>query len=300
MNETLLGIDLGGTKIAVAAVRDGIIIEKKIVSTPKEGWASVCAQMIETGLEVIAAVRETTGGEVSGIGVGTPGPIDFATGVVKFAPNIPGFENAPIVATLSKGFGRKIEIENDANAAGLAEHVYGAAQAASSSIFITVSSGVGGGIIIHDRVWRGAHGVAGEVGHIVSLPGGPIAGSGVSGALEAFSSGTAIAKDCTYAYSRPVTTREAFELAQAGDARAVKIIDQAARYLGSAIADFQKVIDPEVFVLGGGVSEVGDFFLDKVRAVAEDGARGFAIPVIYAAKLGTDAGVIGAALAGRA
>ena len=295
MNETLLGIDLGGTKIAVAAVRDGIIIEKKIVSTPKEGWASVCQTMIETGLEVIAKV-----GEVSGIGVGTPGPIDFATGVVKFAPNIPGFENAPIVATLSKGFGRKIEIENDANAAGLAEHVYGAAQDASSSIFITVSSGVGGGIIIHDRVWRGAHGVAGEVGHIVSLPGGPIAGSGVSGALEAFSSGTAIAKDCTYAYSRPVTTREAFELAQAGDARAVKIIDQAARYLGSAIADFQKVIDPEVFVLGGGVSEVGDFFLDKVRAIAEDGARGFAIPVIRAARLGTDAGVIGAALAGRA
>jgi glucokinase len=294
VNETLLGIDLGGTKIAVAAVRNGIIIEKKIVSTPKEGWASVCQTMIETGLEVIAKV-----GEVTGIGVGTPGPIDFATGVVKFAPNIPGFENAPIVATLSKGFGRKIEIENDANAAGLAEHVYGAAQDASSSIFITVSSGVGGGIIIHDRVWRGAHGVAGEVGHIVSLPGGPIAGSGVSGALEAFSSGTAIAKDCTYAYSRPVTTREAFELAQAGDARAVKIIDQAARYLGSAIADFQKVIDPEVFVLGGGVSEVGDFFLDKVRAVAEDGARGFAIPVIRAAKLGTDAGVIGAALAGR-
>ena len=295
MNETLLGIDLGGTKIAVAAVRNGIIIEKKIVSTPKEGWASVCQTMIETGLEVIAKV-----GEVTGIGVGTPGPIDFATGVVKFAPNIPGFENAPIVATLSKGFGRKIEIENDANAAGLAEHVYGAAQDASSSIFITVSSGVGGGIIIHDRVWRGAHGVAGEVGHIVSLPGGPIAGSGVSGALEAFSSGTAIAKDCTYAYSRPVTTREAFELAQAGDARAVKIIDQAARYLGSAIADFQKVIDPEVFVLGGGVSEVGDFFLDKVRAIAEDGARGFAIPVIRAARLGTDAGVIGAALAGRA
>ncbi len=295
MNETLLGIDLGGTKIAVAAVRDGIIIEKKIVSTPKEGWASVCQTMIETGLDVIAKV-----GEVSGIGVGTPGPIDFATGVVKFAPNIPGFENAPIVATLSKGFGRKIEIENDANAAGLAEHVYGAAQDASSSIFITVSSGVGGGIIIHDRVWRGAHGIAGEVGHIVSLPGGPIAGSGVSGALEAFSSGTAIAKDCTYAYSRPVTTREAFELAQAGDARAVKIIDQAARYLGSAIADFQKVIDPEVFVLGGGVSEVGDFFLDKVRAIAEVGARGFAIPVIRAARLGTDAGVIGAALAGRA
>ena len=295
MNETLLGIDLGGTKIAVAAVRNGIIIEKKIVSTPKEGWASVCQTMIEAGLEVIAKV-----GEVSGIGVGTPGPIDFATGVVKFAPNIPGFENAPIVATLTKGFGRKIEIENDANAAGLAEHIYGAAQDASSSIFITVSSGVGGGIIIHDRVWRGAHGVAGEVGHIVSLPGGPIAGSGVSGALEAFSSGTAIAKDATYAYSRPVTTREAFELAQAGDARAVKIIDQAARYLGSAIADFQKVIDPEVFVLGGGVSEVGNFFLDKVRAVAEDGARGFAVPVIRAARLGTDAGVIGAALAGRA
>jgi glucokinase len=292
--ETLLGIDLGGTKIAVAAVRQGQIVSKVVVPTPKGGWRSVFDAMIEAGKEVMHAVPD-----IAAIGVGVPGPIDFKRGVVKFAPNIPGFTEAPVTDALSQGFGRKIELENDANAAGLAEHAYGAGKGATSSIFITISTGIGGGIILNDRIWRGANGVAGEIGHIVALPGGPVAGSGVSGALEAVASGTAIARDATFAFAREMDTREVFELAQSGDPKALKIIDQAAWYIGSAIGDMQKTYDPEVFVLGGGVSEVGDFFLDKIRAAALDGAKGFADPVVRKAVLGGDAGVIGAALAAR-
>jgi glucokinase len=294
MSQTLLGVDLGGTKIAIAAVQEGRIIEKTTISTPKDGYASVFAAIVEEGTALLAKV-----GPVAGIGVGVPGPIDFKKGEVVFAPNIPGFEHAPVRAALSAGFGREIELENDANAAALAEHLYGAGFGAESSVFITVSTGVGGGIVLNDRIWRGANGIAGELGHASSLPGGVIAGSGFDGVLEAMASGTAIARDASYAYSRPVTTAEAFALAQAGDRKAVKIIDQAARYLGIAIADIQKILDPELFVIGGGVSDVGDFYLDKVRAAAAEYGLGFAIPDIRKAQLGHEAGVIGAALAAR-
>jgi glucokinase len=294
MSDTLLGLDLGGTKIAVAAVQDGRVLKKIVVPTPREGQASVFRAMVEAGKKVIDEV-----GAVSGIGVGTPGPIDFSRGIVKFAPNIPGFEDAPIVEALSEGFGRAVELENDANAAGLAEHTLGAGRGARSSVFFTVSTGIGGGIILNDRVWRGAHGIAGEVGHAIALPGGPFAGSGFAGALEAVAAGPAIARDASMVFGRQVSTAEAFDLAKSGDEKALRIVDQAAFYLGIAIADYQKVIDPEVFVIGGGVAEVGDFYLDKVRAVATTYATGFAPVVIRKAVLGTDAGVIGAALAAR-
>ena len=291
--ETLIGIDLGGTKIAAAAVQDGKIIAKVVIPTPKDGADSVFAAMIEAAKEVLKTAPATR------VGIGVPGPLDFKRGEIKFAPNINGIVNAPVVAVLQAGLGLHIELENDANAAGLAEHTYGAGRGASSSYFITISTGIGGGIILNNRVWRGANGIAGEIGHIISLPGGVVAGSGVSGALEAVASGTAMARDATYAFARAVDTKELFVMAQNGEFRAEKIVDQAARYIGCAIADLQKNLDPEVFVLGGGVSEVGNFFLDKIRRVAEAEAKGFAVPVIRKALLGSDAGVIGAALAAR-
>lgn len=293
MSEALLGIDLGGTKIAVAVVRDGKIVKKIVTPTPKEGQEAVFAEIVRVGLELM---REF---EVTAIGLGTPGPLDFVKGIVKFAPNIHGFENAPIVEALSRGFGRHVELENDANAAGLAEHVYGAARGAQSSVYYTVSTGIGGGIILNDRVWRGANGIAGEIGHTISIPGGPFCGSGIAGTLEAVASGPAIARDASMALGRPVSTKEAFDAAKAGNVKALRVVDQAARYLGSSIADVQKFLDPEIFVVGGGVAEAGDFYLDRVRAAANSELDGFTPAIIRKAVLGTDAGVIGAALAAR-
>lgn len=291
---TTLGVDLGGTKIAFGVLRGEQLLSKTSVPTPREGWRSV--------LDAIArGVRELRGQfpDAHAVGVGTPGPLNRAYTEVKFAPNIYGFSDVPVVAYLSEQLGEVVVLENDAKAAALAEGVLGAARGASSSVFVTVSTGIGSGIVIEGRVWKGFNKIAGEIGHVVALPQGPVAGSGVSGALEAVASGSAIARDATFAYGTPMTTPEVFDLAQSGDHKAGRIVQNAMRFIGVAIADVQKLLDPEVFVIGGGVAEVGDYFFESVRRYAADSAEGFAEPRIRKAQLGTDAGVIGAALSAR-
>jgi glucokinase len=218
---------------------------------------------------------------------------------VLFAPNIHGFTNVPIVAYLSEQLGRPVDLENDANAAALAEGILGAARHASSSVFITISTGIGGSIIVDGRLWRGFHGFAGEIGHTITVPGGPIPPSGIAGALEAVASGTAIERDATFAFRKPTSTAEVFRLAQANDKTAEQVVHSAMRYLGMAIADVQKLLDPEVFVIGGGVASVGPYFYTHVRQYAREFAKGFSDVTILPAQFGVDAGVIGAAIAAR-
>ena len=189
----------------------------------------------------------------------------------------------------------KSPLENDANAAGYAEHRYGAARDLTSSVYITLSTGVGGGVFVGDRVIHGATGAAGEVGHMTLLPGGPLCGCGHHGCWEALASGRAVARDASFSYGAALTTQEVFERARAQEPKALAVVDQAATYTGLGIANLLKVLDPDGFVLGGGMSEVGAFYLDRVRAAAERFAVGFAPVDIRAAELGTDAGVIGAA-----
>ncbi|MBB6098801.1 glucokinase [Deinobacterium chartae] len=294
MSQTLVGVDLGGTKIAVAGLLDGRIVNKLVEPTPKAGWQSVLDQM---AVQVQEVLRELPG--VQRIGVGVPGPLDFKNGVVKFAPNIYGFDHVPLVSYLQDKLGLPVVMENDANAAALGEFVYGAAQDAESAIYVTISTGIGGGIVFDGRVWRGANGIAGEIGHMIALPGATVSGAGQAGGLEALASGTAIARDASYAIGRKVTTAEAFQLAQDGHKVARAIVENAMRYIGIALADLQKSFDPEVFVLGGGVAEVGEYFFRHVQAAADEYAAGFAPVVIRKAVLGVNAGVIGAALAAR-
>lgn len=292
---SLIGVDLGGTKIAVAVVQEGKITHKTVEPTPKDGWASVLDQIARQVEEMRTNVPD-----VQTVGVGLPGPIDFKQGVVKFAPNIYGFENVPVRRYLAEKLNMHVDIENDANAAALGEGVYGAGLGTDSCVFITISTGIGGGIVLNGRVIRGAHGVGGEIGHVTALPYGTVAGSGVVGGLEALCSGTAIARDASFALNKPTTTAEAFQLAQEGHSIAKRVVETAMTHIGIAVANLQLTIDPEVFVLGGGVSSVGDYFLNFVRDVAVDRLGNFDIvPNIKLAELGTDAGVIGAALAGR-
>lgn len=187
-------------------------------------------------------------------------------------------------------------LENDAKAAALAEAHLGAARGSESSIYVTVSTGIGAGLVLHGRLWRGRHGVAGELGHVTVQPGGPVSGAGLDGALEAVASGTAIARDASYALNREVSTAEAFALAEQGHPAARRVVTQAMRHIGIALADLQKVIDPEVFVIGGGVSAVGDYFFQGVQQAADEYAGGFAPVTIRRAQLGQSAGVVGAAL----
>ncbi|CAN5627877.1 ROK family protein [soil metagenome] len=287
---TILGIDLGGTKIAVAAVAAGRILTRHRVDTPRTGGEAVLDAMARAAREVLMAHPE-----IRAVGVGSPGPIDFARGVVLFAPNIPGLEEAPLVAGLQERLSMPVALENDANAAGLAEHLYGAAKGADTSIFVTMSTGIGGGIFVSDRVLRGRHGLAGEIGHMTLQPGGPLCGCGYHGCWESIASGRAIAREASFSYCQGMTTVEVFRRARAGEWRALKVVDNAAHYSGLALANLMKAFDPDLFVIGGGMSQVGPFYLDKIQAAADAYTLGFPQLSLRTAELGVDAGVIGAA-----
>ncbi len=285
-----MGLDLGGTKIAAAIVEDGAMLDYLRLQTPSSGFDDVIGALASGARQLLAR-----GHEVTRVGVGSPGPLDYKRGRVIFAPNIPGMDDAPIVDALHAELGLEIVLENDANAAGFAEHLYGAARDLETSVYITISTGIGGGLFIGDSVVRGANGVAGEIGHMTLLPGGPVGGDGHSGSLEAIAAGRSIARDGSYVYGVEMNTQEVFRRARDGERRAVAVIDNAAMFTGIGIANLVKMFDPEGFVIGGGMSQVGDFYLDKIRAGAEKYLEGYPMPVIRVAELGTDAGVIGAA-----
>lgn len=287
---TTLGLDLGGTKIAAAVVRDGRILADRRAPTPQTGFDAVIARMAELAHELLQAHPE-----VRAVGIGSPGPLDFARRRVVFAPNIPGMEDVPIVEALEERVPLPVVLENDANAAGYAEHRYGAARDLDSSVYVTLSTGIGGGLFLGDRVIRGAHGVAGEIGHMTLLPGGPLGGDGSLGSWEAIAAGRAIARDASYAYGVDMRTEEVFGRARQNESKALRIVDNATRFTGIGLANLVKVFDPDAFVVGGGMASAGAFYMDRVRAAAREHLEGWPEPVLLPAELGTDAGVIGAA-----
>jgi glucokinase len=285
-----LGLDLGGTKIAAAVVEDGKIIARKQIKTPQTGLEDVVS-----ALESVSHDLLEKHSDVTALGIGVPGPLDFKKGRIRFTPNIAGLDDAPIVELLEKRLKLKVVLENDANAAGFAEHKYGAAKKYDSSLYITISTGIGGGLFIADTVIRGANGITGEIGHITVMPHGPLCGCGQLGCWEALASGRAIAKEATFSYGETLNTQAVFEKAKAGERKALMVIDNAAYFMGIGIANLQKIFDPDVFVIGGGMSQVGDFYLNKIKAYTERFNAGFPPSKIRVAELGTDAGVIGAA-----
>ena len=289
-----IGVDIGATKIACGVLKEEQFLSKTTIPTPTDGWRGVLDSIVST-----VKVLEKSHPGVTEVGVGVPGMHDRARTEVLFAANILGFTNVPVVDYLGERLACPVALENDANAAGLAEAVLGAARYASSTMFITISTGIGGCIIADGQVWRGFHGIAGEIGHVTRVPDGPIPPSGIAGALEAVASGTAIERDATFVFRKPTSTAEVFRMAQDGDPRAGQIVHAAMRYLGMAIADVQKLLDPEVFVIGGGVASVGEYFYGHVQNYAREFARGFSDVTILPAHFGVDAGAIGAAIAAR-
>ncbi len=284
-----LGLDVGGTKIAAAIVEKGKILAKQQIQTPQEGLKSVLDALESIAKNLLAKHS------VEAVGIGLPGPINFKKGAVRFTANIVGLDNAPIVKPLQKRLGIKVVLENDANAAGFAEHKYGAAKNLNSSLFITISTGIGGGLYFGDTIIRGANGTAGEIGHITVMPHGPLCGCGQLGCWEALASGKAVAKEASFSYGQNLSTQEIFERAKAGERKALMVVDNAAYFTGIGLCNLQKIFDPDVFVIGGGMSQVGDFYFNKVQAYADRFNLGFPKVNLKVAKLGTNAGVIGAA-----
>lgn len=244
---------------------------------------------------------------VSAIGLGSPGPLDPHTGYLLAPPNNPEWHNFPLAPNVEKHFGVKTYLDNDANLAGLGEYRYGAGIGHHHVLYITVSTGIGAGVITDDRLLQGFHGLAAELGHCIIDPNGPPCSCGFNGHLEAFSSGPAIVKyviseleaGATSVLKRgqDMSARDVSEAAQAGDEVAIKAYQRAGEYLGIGVASFLHAFDPSIIIFGGGVSQVGKLLFDpfesslKKRVFHPRYLEGL---VITQAKLGDDAGLLGA------
>jgi glucokinase len=239
----LAGIDLGGTQVRVALARsDGNLIASVKTKTPQLGSPQAMVDW------AAAAIDKHRGREkVRSIAIGAPGPIDIKRGVLVNPPNLP-WRNVPLAAMLSRATGAAVHLANDADMAGLGEFHHGAGRGTRNMVYITWSTGVGGGLIIDGELRRGGHGTAGEIGHMIIDPNGPIDSCGQRGCLEVFCGGANLARETGH------SAAELFAAAARGDREARMVVERSARYMGMALISLTNAIDPEMFVMGGGVT----------------------------------------------
>lgn len=313
MRQPAIGIDIGGTSIKVGIITGtGEILKKVSVPTGSaegpNGVVGNITAMVEALLEDQIVPRT----ELEGIGVGCPGPLSQADGIIYETANMPGWNHFPLRQRLHDALGFEITLENDGNAAAWGEFVLGAGRGTESMALLTLGTGVGGGIIIDGRVLHGGWFNAGEIGHMIVEPSGPACSCGQRGCLERFSSATAILEHYTTAVqANGKASGELAERVRSGapvDARDVvaaldrdplarQVWDNTCRYLAIACVNLQHLLNPQRIVFGGGVSAAGDILLGPLRTHFENLTWHFKgdRPTLERATLGNDAGLIGAA-----
>ena len=310
-----IGVDVGGTKIATGLVdADGTILTSLRRPTPAQEVDAVVDVIADAVAELAAGRDARDAGGVEAVGIGAAGFVDAARSTVIFAPNL-AWRDEPLAATVSERTGLPVVVENDANAAAWGEFRFGAARDAHSSLVITVGTGIGGGIVLDDRLVRGSHGFAAEIGHINIKPGGRRCGCGLRGCWERYGSGSALvhearelatvspvqgAKLLKLAGGDPggITGLHVTQAAREGDNAAIEVFDTVGKWIGHGLADMVATLDPEVVVLAGGVSEAGELLRKPAQRTFEKNltARSFrAVPQIRLATLGNMAGIVGAA-----
>jgi len=302
-----LGVDIGGTKIAALRISPaGEIRASTVVPSP--------ATDQEAALPAIeAAAAAVLDDDVVAIGVGMAGLVDVRSGVLLSTPNLV-WRDLPLAAALGERFGLPVTVDNDATAAAWAESRLGASRGHDDSLFVGVGTGIGGGIVAGGRLLRGAHGLAGEIGHMIVEPGGPLCGCGNRGCWEQVASGLAISRAGERAVTEEpgsaiarlaggdpsrATGELVTEAAREGDDVAVAILGEVARRLGEGVAGLVNVLDPDIVVIGGGVGEAGDLLFGPLREAFRATVEGVDVRPevpITPAQLGNDAGAIGAAL----
>ncbi|WP_245680579.1 ROK family protein [Bacillus marinisedimentorum] len=293
-NKLSIGVDIGGTNVRAALVDEkGTIIKEVNRKTESSKGPDFILDKIA---DMIREVKQAH--PITGIGIGSPGPLDPFSGIILDPPNLPALHNTEITSIFEKEFAVPVILDNDANAAALAEAKAGAGQGHDSVVYITVSTGIGAGIVLDGKVVRGAQGNAGEIGNMIVLPGGLKQSNLNAGSLEAMSSGTAIAREGKNRLGLTGGAEEVFELARQGNNQATEIIGEAMNYLSIGIANVMHTVNPDIFVLGGGVMEQKDMVLPMVREqTAEYLYASMQVDLkIEHAALGTKAGVIGAGL----
>ncbi len=306
----VIGIDLGGTFIKAAIVdsRGRVLARMKRPTEAAMGKERVVDNVFSI-VRALKAVSFSLGG-ISALGMGIPGVIDFRRGVISTSPNLPGWENIPIRKMLSRRVGMPLYLENDANAAALGEKWMGAAKDVQDFCFITLGTGVGGGLVLDGKIWHGADGMAGEVGHMTIDPDGPRCRCGNRGCLEMYASAKALQRMIRQALSSGKRSRFFGQIRDkeiSGDVihRAAKGGDRVSREafarmgsaLGIGIASLVNLLNLEKVVFGGGLSAAWKFFSPALRGEVK--SRAFAAPArrvrIVRAAAGEDAGVLGAA-----
>lgn len=297
-------IDLGGTKIyTVLADHAGNILgHVRLDTLAQAGPETVMGQMVQSVQEVYAQAKVT--GTIKAVGVCAAGFFDWKKRVLIQSPNIPGWVNVPLEECLSHLLAVPVMVENDANAAAFGEARLGAGKGCHDVIYVTVSTGVGAGLVLNNRVYRGSGGFAGEIGHMVVKPNGPVCGCGRFGCLETMASGTAIARMASEAVERGATTllaqtetisaEHVFKAARQGDKVAQQVLEEAIHYLGIGLVNMINLLNPEIVVIGGGVAEAGDdLFLPLRRIITKHAISAAANVLLKKATLGIEAGVIG-------
>ncbi len=304
-----IGVDIGGTKVSAGVVDlDGNIISSDRRSTPVSGGV----ELIATITDLIKSLQERH--EIAGIGISIAALISADQGTIVGAPNIANLSKLNFVEELKKSFNMPVVAENDANSAMWAEYKFGNAKNLNPVMFFIIGTGMGGGLVIDGKLFKGANGIGAEFGHMIVQPNGIKCGCGANGCIEQYASGSALMR---YAKEEmkadPIKAKELLKYSDAsgdisgatlttaakqGNEIALSAFNKQADWLGSACASYTLLLDPQAIVIGGGVVEAGELFLNPVRLAMEKYmpfAGTHSLPKIIAAKYGNDAGLIGAA-----
>ncbi len=308
---TAIGIDVGGTAIKGGLVtKTGEVLRRETIPTESRRGPG---QVVGRIAALVASQRQTPrGADVTAVGLGVPGIIRRREGVVVASPNLPGWENLPLARLVEAATGLKVLLENDANAAALGEFICGAGRGAGSMVMLTLGTGIGSGIILDGKLWRGADQCAAEIGHTIVSPDGRACGCGQRGCLEAYASATSTAERAKALIEAgqtsslrailergdAITAEDVVRAAGTGDGLALRVWSETCRYLALACVSIQHTLNPDCIVLAGGMSDAGEELRRPVQQeIGRIHSKDFGVvPTVRIAALGNDAGFIGAAL----
>jgi len=312
-DDLVLGIDIGGSKILTAVVdsQGEMLSSDESITHAIKGSEAVIQSILDSAHRALEQAGATIS-EICAIGVGAPGISNPEAGILFTSPNLPGWRDVPLRDIMQEKLGKKTFLTNDANAAALGEFYFGAARGTRNFIYITLSTGIGGGIIIDGKIYTGAIGAAGEVGHMTIDDNGPICNCGNKGCWEALASGTALSREAKlrikegvrtsilkYAEGdvEKVTAQVIHSAAEQGDNLAKELIAQTGYYVGVGLANLINIFNPELIIIGGGLSNIGDMLLQPALKTAGERAYKEAFQAVRfaSAELGRNSGVIGAA-----
>ena len=311
--EVVIGIDLGGSAIRAGAVtKEGQLRNFRRVEIPKGRRKDLIIVCITDMVRELILLEGDRNHKVVAAGIGSPGIIKMAKGIVVTSPNFPGWKDVPLKSLLERSVKLPVSVNNDANSAAYGEKWRGAGRKVSSLVCLTLGTGIGGGIILDGNVWYGVQGMAGEIGHMTVNPDGPRCSCGNSGCLEAYSSATGmvrsaiesigdgkrtILKRLSEGDNSTITAKMIYEAATQGDRLSIGILKEAGAYLGIAIASLIHVLNPEMIVLTGAVTGAWDFFMPAAKEEIEKRAYTAIVKQtkVVKGKLPGSAGVVGAA-----